>query len=60
MNIIKEEIEKEDPNNPYSDLDLVKILEEKYSIKIARRTVAKYRENLNILPSSKRKGTLRR
>ncbi|MEO0288491.1 MAG: RNA polymerase factor sigma-54 [candidate division WOR-3 bacterium] len=60
MNIIKEEIENEDPNNPYSDIELVKILEEKHSIKIARRTVAKYREKLNILPSSKRKGILRR
>lgn len=60
MNCIKDEIEKEDPRKPYSDIELTKILEEKYFIKIARRTVAKYRENLNILPSSKRKGEYRR
>lgn len=51
---IKLIIEKEDPQNPYSDKRLTEILE-KANINIARRTVAKYRETLNILPSSKRK-----
>ncbi|MDY0374965.1 MAG: RNA polymerase factor sigma-54 [Desulfobacterium sp.] len=51
---IKLIIEKEDPQNPYSDKRLTEILEED-NINIARRTVAKYRETLNILPSSKRK-----
>lgn len=51
---IKLIIEKEDPQNPYSDKRLTEILEEA-NINIARRTVAKYRETLNILPSSKRK-----
>lgn len=53
-NKIKLIIEKEDPQNPYSDKRLTEILEED-NINIARRTVAKYRETLNILPSSKRK-----
>lgn len=47
-------IENENPKKPFSDQKIVSILE-KSNIKIARRTVAKYREMLNILPSSKRK-----
>jgi len=52
---IKKIIVAEDKSNPYSDQAIVKILEETDGIKIARRTVAKYREMLNILSSSKRK-----
>lgn len=52
---IKRIIAAEDKSNPYSDQAIVKILEDKEGIKIARRTVAKYREMLNILSSSKRK-----
>ena len=44
----------EDCRDPYSDDELVAILKEK-GIKIARRTVTKYREALNILPSYLRK-----
>ncbi len=51
---IKMLISNEDPKNPYSDKKLTELLE-KANINIARRTVAKYREMLNILPSSKRK-----
>jgi len=55
---VKEEIRKvisaEDPQNPYSDHEIVSLLEGK-GINIARRTVAKYREMMNILPSSRRK-----
>ncbi|MBW2465636.1 MAG: hypothetical protein JRH11_28580, partial [Deltaproteobacteria bacterium] len=40
--------------NPFSDQKIVQILA-KTDIKIARRTVAKYREMLGILSSSKRK-----
>jgi len=47
-------IESEDPQKPYSDQKIASMLQ-KANIKIARRTVAKYREMLNILPSSKRK-----
>jgi RNA polymerase sigma-54 factor len=45
--IIKDIIEKEDKNKPYSDDKLEKILNDK-GYNIARRTVAKYREQLNI------------
>ncbi|MFN7138139.1 MAG: RNA polymerase factor sigma-54 [Limisphaerales bacterium] len=45
---------KEDQTKPLSDDQVVKILKEK-GIEIARRTVAKYRSELNILPSNLRK-----
>ncbi len=44
---LKEIIEAEDKRNPYNDQHLVTLLEE-HGIKIARRTVAKYRDLLNI------------
>lgn len=47
-------VKGEDGKKPYSDQRIVELLEEK-GIQLARRTVAKYREQLNILPSSKRK-----
>jgi len=53
-NKIKEILAHEDPKRPYSDQGIVEILG-KQDITIARRTVAKYREMLDILPSSKRK-----
>jgi RNA polymerase sigma-54 factor len=52
---IKKIIAAEDKSNPHSDQAIVKILEDTDGIRIARRTVAKYREMLNILSSSKRK-----
>ncbi len=52
---IRNIIAEEDPKKPYRDDEIVEILEAS-SIKIARRTVAKYREMMKILPSSKRKG----
>jgi len=48
-------IDEEDKSNPYSDQAIVEMLEKKEGIQIARRTVAKYREMLGILASSKRK-----
>jgi len=51
---IKNLIGAEEPDNPLSDQAIVEILKEE-EVFIARRTVAKYRENLNILSSSKRK-----
>ena len=44
----------EDPGKPLSDQEVVLMLSEK-GIVIARRTVAKYRSELNILPSNLRK-----
>jgi RNA polymerase sigma-54 factor len=51
---IRQILAKEDDRKPYSDQEIVKILKED-NIEIARRTVAKYRESLGILSSSKRK-----
>ena len=51
---IQELISAEDSQKPLSDEEIARTLA-RSSIKIARRTVAKYRENLNILPSAKRK-----
>ena len=52
--VIAELVGKEDPKNPLSDKEIVELLE-KRGIPIARRTVAKYRNELNILPSNMRK-----
>ena len=51
---IKELVENEEPTRPLSDQKISQLLALQ-DIKVARRTVAKYREILNILPSSKRK-----
>lgn len=51
---IQESISSENNRHPFSDQKLCEILNDK-GINIARRTVAKYREELGILPSSKRK-----
>lgn len=51
---IRQIVREENPSKPYSDQEIVEILE-KENISIARRTVAKYREMLGILPSNRRK-----
>lgn len=52
--MINDLVDLEDKSHPYSDQDLVKKLQEK-GLKIARRTVAKYREELGLLPSNLRR-----
>jgi RNA polymerase sigma-54 factor len=47
-------VESEDKNNPLSDMEIEEILARE-NFKIARRTVAKYRKQLNIQPSHIRK-----
>ncbi|MCB1190251.1 MAG: RNA polymerase factor sigma-54 [Leptospiraceae bacterium] len=54
FDIIQNLIKGEDFENPLSDQDIVNIMDEK-GIEIARRTVAKYRKILKILPSNRRK-----
>jgi RNA polymerase sigma-54 factor len=51
---IKNLIEGENPKKPYSDSKMAELLKAE-NIDIARRTVAKYREMMGVLPSSKRK-----
>lgn len=52
---IKKLIDEEAKLEPLSDQVIVEMLEQREGIRIARRTVAKYREMLGILASSKRK-----
>ena len=52
--IISDIFKQEDGGKPLSDQEVVRMLKEK-GIVIARRTVAKYRTELNILPSNLRK-----
>lgn len=55
--LIKELISTENPRKPLSDSKISDLLKEK-GIMVARRTVAKYRESLNISSSSQRKNLL--
>jgi RNA polymerase sigma-54 factor len=50
MDLVKDE----NASSPLSDKEIVEILSER-GIPIARRTVAKYRTELNILPSNMRR-----
>jgi len=54
-NYIVEIIKKENKKKPLSDMKIVSMIEEKFGVKIGRRTVAKYRQQLNIAGSSERK-----
>jgi RNA polymerase sigma-54 factor len=53
--VIKNIIEAEEHSRPYSDQEIVEKLREEHGIRLARRTVAKYREELQILPARLRK-----
>jgi len=48
-------ISGEDAREPLTDIQIAERLSNESKIKVARRTVAKYREALNLLPSNKRK-----
>ena len=52
--IIRELIDAEDKSSPLSDLEISNLLKDQ-NISIARRTVAKYRESMNILNVKRRK-----
>lgn len=55
--MIKEIVDNEDPSRPTSDNKIAQMLAEK-GVKVARRTVAKYRDILSIPPSNERKRSL--
>ncbi len=55
--LIKKLVESESPARPISDSKIAKILEQQ-GINVARRTVAKYRESMNIPPSNQRKSLI--
>ena len=52
--VIRQLVLAEDAHNPLSDQEIVNLLRQS-NIIIARRTVAKYREMLGLLSSSKRR-----
>jgi RNA polymerase sigma-54 factor len=51
---IREMIQGERATSPHSDQDIVTMLSER-GVNVARRTIAKYRDQLGILPSHLRK-----
>jgi RNA polymerase sigma-54 factor len=55
---IRELIEQEDPSRPLSDARVARQLN-RLGIRIARRTVAKYREDLGVPSSEQRRRALR-
>jgi RNA polymerase sigma-54 factor len=55
MDFIVELIREEDKRNPLTDDQIVALLKQQQNIKIARRTIAKYRELLNISSSRERR-----
>jgi len=57
--IIRKMIAQEDPKNPLSDSTIAKTLKAQ-GFQIARRTVAKYRDSLKILPANLRRRVSRR
>ena len=48
-------IDSEDSRKPLSDNKIAVILDKEEGIKVARRTIAKYRESMMIPPSNERK-----
>jgi len=54
MDLIMELVKKEDKKKPMTDDEIAHILKSRHDINIARRTIAKYREILNIRSSRER------
>ncbi len=48
-------IKNENREKPLSDMKLLEMIQEKFKVKMVRRTIAKYRKQLNIAGSSERK-----
>jgi len=48
-------IKKEDRKKPLSDMKILALVQDKFKVKMVRRTIAKYRKQLNIAGSSERK-----
>jgi RNA polymerase sigma-54 factor len=55
MDCISEIVAKEDKGNPLKDEEIVALLKERFNVRIARRTVAKYRDILHIQSSRERR-----
>jgi hypothetical protein len=52
--IMRKMVSRESPSNPFTDEQL-KVMFKEINIDISRRTITKYRKELNVLPSNKRK-----
>jgi len=48
-------VKQENREKPFSDMKLLDLIQEKFKVKMVRRTIAKYRKQLNIAGSSERK-----
>jgi len=48
-------VKNENFKKPYSDMKFLDMIQEKFKVKMVRRTIAKYRKQLNIAGSSERK-----
>ena len=48
-------VKQENHEKPLSDMKLLDLIQEKFKVKMVRRTIAKYRKQLNIAGSSERK-----
>ncbi|QOY53647.1 RNA polymerase factor sigma-54 [Candidatus Sulfurimonas marisnigri] len=48
-------VKRENHNKPLSDMKLLDMIQEKFKVTMVRRTIAKYRKQLNIAGSSERK-----
>lgn len=55
--VLQELVAVEDPSRPYSDQQLCRMIASR-GIHIARRTVAKYRQELGVLPARRRRRSL--
>jgi RNA polymerase sigma-54 factor len=55
--LIAQIVQAETPGRPLSDARIARIIESQYRLTVARRTVAKYREELGIPASQERKQT---
>jgi RNA polymerase sigma-54 factor len=55
MDFISEIVNTEDKGNPLKDEEIVALLKERFNVRIARRTVAKYRDILHIQSSRERR-----
>jgi len=52
---ITECVRSENPCAPLSDIKILRLIEERFHLKIVRRTITKYRKQLNIVSSGERK-----
>src|SRR5699024_139499 len=56
--LLQEIVQKENKERPLSDQKIAELLKEEHEVAISRRTVAKYRDELNIPSSTRRKELL--